>query len=84
MRTSIRMALAAWLLAMVVIVYAYTGVLTAYLTVSKLEPTVDTIEQLASSNRYRITMERSTLLSKQIMVYQHARKGNSVCFKLLI
>lgn len=68
-RTGIRLVLSAWLLSMVVIVYAYTGVLTAYLTVQKLEPTVDTFEQLASSNcRFRITVEKDTLFSNQIMV----------------
>lgn len=53
---------------MVVVVYAYTGVLTAYLTLPKLEPTVDTFEQLASSRRFRITVEKDTLLANQIMV----------------
>lgn len=60
-----------WLLAMIVLVNAYTGVLTAILTVPILEPTVKTLEELALTQRYRLTVEKKLLMATQIMVMFH-------------
>ena len=42
---------------MVVLVYAYTGVLTSLLATPKLEPTVNTWEELAYGGKLRLTTE---------------------------
>lgn len=57
-----------WLLAMIVLVYAYAGVLTSVLAVPKLEPTMETLEQVIERNQSQITIERNSVLTKQFMV----------------
>lgn len=65
---AVRIAIVVWLLAMVVLVYAYTGVLTAMLTVPVLDPTVKSLREVATSGRYRLIIEKSLLLANQIWV----------------
>lgn len=60
--------MAFWLLPTVVIVNGYASVMAALLAVPKLEPTIDTLDQWVSSNRFKITLEKGTLLTEQIMV----------------
>lgn len=65
-----RLAVAAWLISMVVIVYGYTCVMAALLTVPKLEPTINTLSELALDKSYRITLEKENLITEQIMVFK--------------
>ena len=53
---------------MVVMVNAYSGVLTAMLTIPKLEPTVNTLDELAVSPRFKITKAIHSVMTTQIMV----------------
>lgn len=53
---------------MIVIVNAYTGVLTAILTVPKLEKTVDSLEELAYSNRLKLTVEDNSAMALVFLV----------------
>jgi hypothetical protein len=46
-----------WCLTMVVLVNAYTGTLMSYLTVPKLRPIVNTLEELAASSETRMTVD---------------------------
>lgn len=67
-RMSMRIVVASWLLSMVVLVYAYTGVFTSIMAVPKLEPTINSFEELVKSTRFKLTMEKQTEQTGQIMV----------------
>lgn len=67
-RLSLRLSVGIWLLTMIILVNAYTGTLTAFLTVPKLKPTVDTFEELANSQEKTLIIEPNTALSIKIMV----------------
>jgi hypothetical protein len=53
---------------MVVIIYAYTGVLTSMLTVPKLVPTIDTLDDLAANDAFQITIEKETIKTWELLV----------------
>lgn len=58
-----------WLLAMIVLINAYAGLLTAFLSVPKLKPTLDTFEEVVeSSNGWRVTIELNSDLSFKFLV----------------
>ena len=59
---------ALWLLSMVVLVNAYIGTYTANLAVPKLEPTVETLEELAASKKLKMTIELNSDLSYKVLV----------------
>ncbi len=54
---SLRLVAGLWCLTMVVPVNAYTGTLMSYLTVPKLRPIVNTLEELAASSETRMTVD---------------------------
>ena len=60
--------LALWLLSMVVLINAYIGTYTANMAVTKLEPTVDTLEDLAVSKKFKMTIELNHDLSYKVLV----------------
>lgn len=64
---SFKILVGIWLLSMVVLVYAYTGVMTSMLTVPKLKPIVQTLEETVQQSRL-ITLEKDTTLSITFMV----------------
>ena len=53
---------------MIVIVYAYVGVFTAHMTVPKLEPIIETLDQLAQSSHFRVTVATPEHITKLILV----------------
>lgn len=57
-----------WLLPMTVLVFAYTGTLTASLMAPKLEPIVSNLGELAASSKFRLTVEKSLLMADIIFV----------------
>lgn len=65
---SFRVTVALWLLPTMTILFAYSGVLTSLLTITKLEPTVDTLEELANAKNLCLTIEKDVLIAKQFMV----------------
>ena len=67
-RNSFRILIGLWLLSMVVITYAYTGVLTSMLASPKLEPTVDSLDELVKGEKFRLTLEKKTFFSIQALV----------------
>ena len=67
-RTSLRILVGSWLLAMIVVVYAYQGVLMSILSVPKLKPTIDSLEELVVQHKYKLTIERSSSLTQLFMV----------------
>jgi len=68
MGTIFKIMVGIWLLSMVVLIYAYAGVLTALLTVPKLEPIAKNLEEVVLLGR-TLTAERSTSFTPMIMVY---------------
>jgi len=60
--------IALWLLMMVVLNNSYSGTYTANLAVPKLEPTVDTLEELAASDKFRMTIDRNTDIGVKALV----------------
>lgn len=60
---------------MVVMIYAYTGLLTAMLTIPKFEPIINTWEQLAASSRFKVTKEVDEgIVTAQILVLEDLLK----------
>jgi len=59
---------ALWLLSMVVLINAYIGTFTARLAVTKLEPTVDTLEDLAASKSLKMTVELNSDIGYKALV----------------
>ncbi len=68
-RSSYRILTAIWLLSMVVLINGYSGVLTSYLTIPKLNPIVNTIKEVAERKELRVTVEKNVPISKLFMVY---------------
>ncbi len=56
-----------WLISMFALINSYTSVMTALLTVPKLEPIANTLEEAAIQNRV-VTIETNTPISKIISV----------------
>jgi len=63
-----RLMIALWLLMMVVLDNSYSGTYTANLAVPKLEPTVDTLEELAASDKVRMTINLNTDIGVKALV----------------
>ncbi len=59
---------ALWLLCMVVLINAYTGTFTARLAVTKLEPTLETFEDLAVSTVLKMTVELNSDIEYKALV----------------
>ena len=53
---------------MVVLVNAYTGVLTSLLAVPKWEPIVQTLDDVAASPHLRLTVEKATVPAQEYLV----------------
>ena len=71
-KTSYRILVGLWLLCMVVLVNAYAGVLTALLTVPKLEPIANTLQEAVAQNR-KFTLEPNTTLITTFMVFKKCK-----------
>ncbi len=54
---------------MVVLINAYSGVLTSLLTVPKLEPIANTVKELVSSDELRFTTEKNAGYAIRFLVY---------------
>ncbi len=53
---------------MVVLINAYSGVLTSLLTVPKLEPIANTLKEVAESGKLRLTLEKGSGVAKNVLV----------------
>jgi len=67
-RLGIRIAVAIWLLSLVVLQNGYTGVLTSLMTVPKLDPIFNTLEEVIADGRYRITDLKNAVMTNQFLV----------------
>lgn len=82
----IRVLLFCWLLCMVVLVNAYTGVLTAIMTVPLFEPIVNSMGEYAKSPTHKMIVVQNTLLANQILVlglYHYKRLHKNVLINCL-
>ena len=68
-RTSFKLLTGIWLLAMVVLINGYLGVLTSMLSIPKLEPIFFTVKEVVDSGELRVTIEKNSALSTQFLVY---------------
>ena len=76
-----RFMLALWLLSMVVLINAYIGTYTANMAIPNLEPTVDTLEDLAASKKFKMTIELNHDLSYKVLVIMQPNKSCTVLKK---
>lgn len=68
--TSLKLLVGIWLLCMVVLINAYSGVLTSLLAVPKLEPIVKTLQEVAENDMLglRITLEKDSGITRDLFV----------------
>lgn len=76
---SLRLVAGLWCLMMVVLVNAYTGTLMSYLTVPKLRPIVNTLEELAASSETQMTVDFELGKARMFLVINQRK----VCFNNL-
>jgi Ligand-gated ion channel len=67
-RLPLRFVAGSWCLMAVVLVYAYTGTLISYISLSKYESVINTFEDLAASKTLRIITQRGSLSAEIILV----------------
>ena len=65
-----RLITGVWCLMVVVLMNYYASVLTSFMTVSKLAPVLNSLEELAANSKMQLTIEIDYVLSKRIMVNQ--------------
>lgn len=63
-----RFLLGLWFLVMVILSTAYTCNITAYFSVPKLKPIVNSYEELATSNHYKLTIMASSAMADLFLV----------------
>ena len=67
-RTSFKIMTGIWLLSLVVLINAYSGVLTSLLAGTELQPIAQTLKDVAESKELRVTCEKSSILAKIFLV----------------
>ena len=74
-KLSVRLLTGIWCLMAVVLINSYTGNLTSYLSVPKLNPIPNSFAELAASNEFKLSIQANSVLMKSIMV------KNNVCIE---
>jgi ionotropic glutamate receptor len=72
-RTSFKLLTGIWLLSMVVLVNAYSGVLTSLLTVPKLKPIARTLKDVADNKELKVTVEKNGVFDVKLLVVSSLR-----------
>ena len=57
-----------WCLMCVVLANGYAGTLFSFLSVAKLEPAINSLEELANSNEVKLLVQHRTELADRLMV----------------
>ena len=65
-----------WCLMAVVLINSYTGNLTSYLSIPKLNPIPNSFDELVSSSDYKLSIAANTILMKSIMVKNRVANHN--------
>ena len=68
-RLSFRVLVGVWLLVAMVLVNSYSGTIISYLTVPKMKPSINTFEDLVSSeDNIQLVLLADTVIAQQIQV----------------
>ncbi len=54
---------------MVVLINAYSGVLTSLLTAPRLKPIAKTLQEVAESQELQVTVEKNNIFSRSFLVF---------------
>lgn len=76
---STRLAVTAWCLACTVLVYVYSGCLNSFVTVPKLKPLADTLDELANTDLQVCSFEGHFYADVLLVCYEyflHLNKAN--------
>ena len=65
---SIRITMSAWCLACVVLTYLYSGCLVSFVTIPKLRPIVENLDELANSNQLEVATMKSHFFESYLLV----------------
>ena len=65
---SIRVFLGFWCLMMLILINYYSSNLTSHMTVIKLTPVINSLEELATSKKVKLTIEINSALANRLMV----------------
>lgn len=68
-RFSFRLLIGAWLLVAMVLVNSYSGTVISFLTVPRMKPPINTLEDLATSRDVNLILYRDIVITRQIMVF---------------
>jgi Ligand-gated ion channel len=63
-----RITAAAWCLPCVVFIYLYSGCLTSFITIPKLHPLIESLEDLATNADLKLTILKDTVFETMILV----------------
>jgi hypothetical protein len=74
-RNSYRILAGFWLLGAMVLVNSYSGIVISSLTVPKMMPPIETLEDLAVSKDVEIIVRHDTLIGEQILVSEKRNKA---------
>jgi high-affinity Fe2+/Pb2+ permease len=67
-RTSFRLLTGVWVLCAMVLVNSYTGIVTSSLTTPKMNPSIESFEDLAASSEIGVVLRHDTSIGEQILV----------------
>jgi hypothetical protein len=65
---AVRIIAAAWCLPSVVFIYLYSGCLTSFITIPKLYPLIESLDDLATSADLKLTILKDTVFETMILV----------------
>ena len=69
---------------LVVLMNYYASIVTSFMTVFKLTPIINSLEELAANPNLQLTIELDTVLSKRIMVTRPLRLSIFIDYFILI
>jgi hypothetical protein len=67
-RNSFRVLAGVWVLCATVLVNSYTGIVTSSLTTPKMNPSIESFEDLAASSEIGVVLRHDTSIGEQILV----------------
>jgi len=83
-RFPLRLMLGLWLLMMIVIINAYTGVLTSLMVAPTLKPIPQSLQELAEMKEYKVTIQKNQILADAFLVYFKYNTFNKVLVYITI
>ena len=65
---SLRIIATVWCLSSVVLVYLYSGCLTSFITIPKLNPAIESLDDLMTNTRLKLTILKNSVYESIILV----------------